>query len=353
MVAKPHVYKRSDSPFFLLSYYDEEGNRVRRSSGQTSRKAAEKELTRILDQMVETPSGSLSLSEGLDLFLDGQPLKPTSYRRYQVSLANWFDFFRDHDLVIFKQVTRKVIRKFMDTRKSSGVSDPTVLRDMAFLSSAWNYLLNHPDWEEKMPSNPIDSRLKQSLKESLPRYRMASPDEWKRIMAATTNDMQRCVLTIAVETGMRESELAHLEWRMVDLANRQIILTPDVVSLKNNRPRIIPLSQAACDKFFVTPRHPKAKTVFWHGDGQPFDRFSNSWRGIRRRSGVSNFRFHDIRHTFAGRFLNNTGDLMALKSILGHTSVAVTERYAYLIPGTLHERMRSFDRKNMMSIENE
>jgi hypothetical protein len=51
-----------------------------------------------------------------------------------------------------------------------------------------------------------------------------------------------------------------------------------------------------------------------------------------KRAGLEDLHFHDLRHTFASHWMMNGGDLYALKDILGHKSITMTQRYAHLSP---------------------
>jgi integrase len=54
-----------------------------------------------------------------------------------------------------------------------------------------------------------------------------------------------------------------------------------------------------------------------------------SFKGACRRVGIKNLRFHDLRHTFATRLVAKGIDIVSIKSLLGHSSVKVTERYTH------------------------
>ena len=49
-----------------------------------------------------------------------------------------------------------------------------------------------------------------------------------------------------------------------------------------------------------------------------------------KRTGIEDFRFHDLRHTFGSHYVMNGGDLLSLKEILGHSNMKMVERYAHL-----------------------
>ncbi len=106
----------------------------------------------------------------------------------------------------------------------------------------------------------------------------------------------------------------------------------------------MPLSDAAIGTLTGTPRHITSTYVFWHHDGERYSTFANSFALIARRAGVP-FRCHDLRHAFASRFLQATGDIAALQAILGHKTIAMTMRYAHMITSHLHRAMANFGTK--------
>ena len=55
-----------------------------------------------------------------------------------------------------------------------------------------------------------------------------------------------------------------------------------------------------------------------------------SFETILESAGIEDFRFHDLRHTFASWYMMNGGDLYELAKILGHSNIKMTERYAKL-----------------------
>jgi integrase len=59
-------------------------------------------------------------------------------------------------------------------------------------------------------------------------------------------------------------------------------------------------------------------------------RVEGSFEDLLDRAGIQNFRFHDLRHTFASWYMMNGGDLYELAKILGHSNIKMTERYAKL-----------------------
>src|ERR1043166_8923090 len=59
-------------------------------------------------------------------------------------------------------------------------------------------------------------------------------------------------------------------------------------------------------------------------------RVESSFEDLLVRAEIEDFRFHDLRHTFASWYMMNGGDLYELAKILGHSNIKMTERYAKL-----------------------
>lgn len=154
------------------------------------------------------------------------------------------------------------------------------------------------------------------------------------------------IIRLLAETGMRQEEVRGLERSQVSMQRREIRLTK--TKTKTSSPRTVPLSDIALSTLVGTPRHITSPVVFWHDDGQRYSTFANIFAVIARRVGVP-FRCHDLRHAFASRFLQATGNIPALQAILGHRSIQMTMRYAHMVTGHLHQAMTDFGAKDVSS----
>ena len=139
----------------------------------------------------------------------------------------------------------------------------------------------------------------------------------------------RLLVLVALTTGMRIAEIFGLSWQDV-LYDEGLIAVR--AKLKGGKMRYVPLTlelagemrrfSAADAEGRIFPPKPGAT-----GTRQ---RVEGSFEDLLERAGVEDFRFHDLRHTFASWYMMNGGDLYALAKILGHSNIKMTERYAKL-----------------------
>ncbi len=139
----------------------------------------------------------------------------------------------------------------------------------------------------------------------------------------------RMIVLIAVTTGMRVSEIFGLRWSDVMYSEGLLAVR---AKLKGGKMRYVPMPPDLAgelrrfpvvnDEDRIFPPKPGAKS------GR--QRVEGSFEDLLERAGIKDFRFHDLRHTFASWFMMNGGDLYELAKILGHSNLKMTERYAKL-----------------------
>lgn len=105
---------------------------------------------------------------------------------------------------------------------------------------------------------------------------------------------------------------------------------------KNADRREIPINITLEYLFKEIPRNTKSKCVFVDKDGKPYKEVKKSFSTALRKAGIHDFRFHDLRHTFASQLVMAGIDLTSVKELLGHKDITMTLRYSHLAPG--HKR---------------
>src|SRR5262249_33910534 len=152
---------------------------------------------------------------------------------------------------------------------------------------------------------------------------------------SASGPLLRPLIEMAVATGMRLEELLSLRWDQVDLDRKEVRL----VITKSKQPRVVPLSARAVAILAAMRRtHQGSPFVFTNpATGTRFKTIKKAFRTACRRAGVQDFRFHDLRHTFASWAVQSGADLYRLSRILGHTTLQMTSRYAHLATEHLHQ----------------
>ena len=320
-------------------YYDimVEGQRYRKFGGATrtqALRAQEKARTQILngEYGLETGVSKTKIEEFARTYLDRrQHLK--SRRRDNLSVRTLLRFFKGKQL---KAIDAAVIEDYIAWRRSEGVSNATINRELACLKRMYNLAIR---WKE-VRHNPVTSI--DMLKEPPGRTRFLYEDEANRLIQAA-NPYFRPVIITALNTGMRLGEILSLSWQSVHLES---VVSPyiEVSVSKNNRKRHIPLTGTMTALFRgLKAQRRHSRYVFVSSNGEPYKCIKKVWHTALRRAGIEDFRFHDLRHTFASHFIMRGGDLLSLKEILGHTTLKMVERYAHLAAAHKIKQMNHLD----------
>ena len=143
----------------------------------------------------------------------------------------------------------------------------------------------------------------------------------------------------AFHTGARMGELAGLKWEDVQFATRMIRIrrTRDREGTegppKGKRSRNVPMNSTLY-AVLKGHQHLAAPYVFLNSAGQKLDINGGLkvFRWICRKAGLRALRRHDIRHSFASNIVAATGNVVAVKDILGHADITTTMRYSHLAP---------------------
>jgi integrase/recombinase XerD len=328
------VYSRPESAYLWIEYRTQDGRKVRRSSKTTS----EREARKLLDREIRKLEHHTFRSAVVAFFeTKARHLKGSTLKCYQISLRN-VDPFLGH--LTLEEVSTEVLKSFIAARRRKGVTDATIKRDLAFVSSVFS---NAIETLPKGPSvNPVLMFPKRGLKEN-PRSRWLRKSEFERLLEACSCDMQRMIIKTAVYTGMRHGELVSLRKHHLDFHRQEVRLDPNIT--KNGKERIVPLCDWLCLELEQLCSTTPDDLVFCYQDLKtgayhPYVSFSNWWKGVRSRSRVSDLRFHDLRHTFASWFMQGGGDIYTLRGLLGHSSISTSQGYAHLNTGSLHQAIR-------------
>lgn len=216
-------------------------------------------------------------------------------------------------------------------QRRSQVKPASVNRELALLKHMFHKAI---DWGY-LSHNPL--KTVKLFKEPHGRIRYLTDDERERLLGEcqhSKSSMLYPVVLTALYTGMRKGELQSLTWNDVDFNAKVPIIT--VRQTKTNEPRHIPISKHLMPSArTLRNRHPDSFYVFSKPDGSPYGNWRKAFSNACSRAYVEDFRFHDLRHTFAS-YLGMAGyNAFVIKALLGHKTLAMSARYTHIADSQL------------------
>mgnify|MGYP001273075349 CR=1 FL=1 len=158
-----------------------------------------------------------------------------------------------------------------------------------------------------------------------PRTRFLEKEEIAAVIDKCKEPL-RSVVIVAVYTGMRRGEIINLKWHDIDIKRGVIHL----YHTKNNESRDVPMNDVVRKVLIRQLKHPESPYVFTYLDGRPYRNADRQLRKILKALKIEDFRFHDLRHTFASQLVMSGVDLNTTRELLGHKTMAMTIRYSHL-----------------------
>lgn len=182
-------------------------------------------------------------------------------------------------------------------------------------------------WQMATETTLTQVRNVKLLEENNKRLRFLSVEECQRLIDCCHIHLKPIVI-VALDTGMRRGEIFNLKWKQVDLNHGFILIDTS----KNGERREIPIDGTLDKLFNSIPHSLESVYVFTGKDGNSYKSIERSFSTVLRRAGILDFRFHDLRHTFASHLVMNSVDLPTVKELLGHKTLNMTLRYSHLAP---------------------
>lgn len=329
------VYQRGNNWYIDFTFH---GQRIREMIGP-SRKGAEKVIAKRKAEIAE--------NKFLDKRKEPDPIKfydfakeylqwakankkPSSYQR---DLYTMRIFDREFQGKNIQEITTWQVEKYKTERKKK-FKPASVNRELALLKHLFSKAV---EWG-KLKESPAGKKVK-FFKGAVNRVRFLMPDEFQTLLS-NCEDFLKAIVTVAVHTGMRRGELLNLRWDQVDLEKG--IIT--ILDTKNSERKDIPMDETVRATLRLIERN--GDFVFSIKNGQPLYpmKLHYAFHGALKASNITDFRFHDLRHTFASNLVMAGVKIEKVQKLMGHKMIAMTQRYAHLAPGYLAESVKVLDK---------
>jgi integrase len=205
----------------------------------------------------------------------------------------------------------------------------TVNRYIAALSHSLSFAVKERRLLDRNPVSDISRK-----KESRGRTRFLSDDERAALLVASAKSdwpALHTLVLLAITTGARRGELLSLRWADLDVkAGRALVR-----ETKNGEQRTLPLAGKALEVLRALKLQGSARSeyVFPNPSGHPgaFEHFDSYWYAALEAAGISDFHFHDLRHTTASMLAAQGASLLEIADVLGHKTLAMVKRYSHLV----------------------
>lgn len=330
------VYQRKDRSGFWISWTDAQGRRRSRKTDAANITQAKQiraaELVRVEQARIlgHQPPGKDTFGEVAERFLKYQKarLTPAAYSREEGILRLHLARFNALKL---SAIRRTDIHRYV-TERAAVVSAYSVRRELAVLTHLFSLAV---EWE-LVPVNPAHRVKAPELPAGRVRY--LQPTELKALLEACPDGLRQ-IVALAVSTGMRRGEIMELRYLDVDLSNR-IICLPQT---KNGSSRVVHLNDMAITVI---------RSIGWNEETKPGDlifsdwtpgQVSTSFARICVRLKITDFRFHDLRHTAASWMRMSGADIHTVAELLGHKDLKMARRYQHLSPAFLADAVGKLD----------
>ena len=176
-----------------------------------------------------------------------------------------------------------------------------------------NYLLKNP-WQN-IKKFPVKNYSVRYLK----------PDEEERLFKVLPEYLKGIVI-VALNTGLRKSNILELRWEQINFDFNFI----EVLENKGNKHILIPLNEKLIQFFSNKPDVERKGYIFINPEtGLPYKDIKKAWSTALEKANIENFRFHDLRHTFATRLIEKNIDIVVAKELMGHADISTIMIYVH------------------------
>ncbi|MBF0359209.1 MAG: site-specific integrase [Magnetococcales bacterium] len=310
--------RRKENGIWYTDIVTPDGNRIRQSTGTRNKEQA----LELHDRLKADFWRQSRLQEKPDRPWKEAVVKYLEEKKHKLSIRNDHETFRWLDKYFGKkllsEITRDEIHRVRDIKRQES-SPTTANRMLQIVRALMRKAEREWEWIERAPAVQLFPEPKRRIRWLFPHEAELLIRELPEYLAYITR--------FALATGLRESNILTLEWSQVDLSRKVAWVHADMT--KNRRAIAVPLNADAVD--VVSQQIGKNQKLIFTYRGRALSSANNkTWRAALKRVAIEDFRFHDLRHTWASWHVQAGTPLHVLQELGGWESAEMVRRYAHL-----------------------
>jgi site-specific recombinase XerD len=229
-----------------------------------------------------------------------------------------------------KEIRTADIEDYVNRQKGRTLSTASINRSVALLRHMLNWAVAR-EHLEVTPFRRGGEALIRLEREDNRRRRRLSQDEEKTLLEHAPAHLRPMIIT-ALDTGMRRGEMPSLRFCDIDRTRQAFVLRG--TTTKSKKTRFVPIGTARLKAVLefqridgVGEQKPDRVPVFSNATGESVRFFRKAWERALAKAGLSDLRWHDLRHEYASRLAERGVPLSQVRDLLGHASITTTESY--------------------------
>ncbi len=324
------LYRRKDSPNWWIKL-SHNGRAIQKSAGTSDRLKAREYHDKLKAQLWDVTrlgvKPSRTWEEAVLRWLGEKEHKAS--RRDDLRNFRWL---HGHLAKMeLSEINRDVVEQIAQARRRDGVRNGTVNRTLALLRSVLRAAAEDWEWLNRAPRVRL-------LPEPKGRVRFLTTEECSRLLAELPEHLS-AMMRFSVLTGLRQRNVRELRWTQVDLERRFVWV--EAGQAKTGEGIAVPLTTEAAQ--VVSEQKGKHAEVVFTYRGKAIRQVNGTaWRRALKRARIEDFRWHDLRHTWATLHAQAGTPLHVLQELGGWRTAAMVRRYAHLTGAHLRSHVDAF-----------
>lgn len=320
------LYKRGSVWWMSFTH---NGKQYRRSTETEDKKLAARIFDKLKGEIAEEKwferleGEAITFNELMERYLREHSIVNKTHKSYIRDKAIEKHLAKAFGNLILTEITPKMIAEYKSKRRADGVSPRTINYELTFMSHAFNLAIK--EWE-LVKDNPVARVRKEKVRNIMERW--LTLEEEVKLLAASPQWLKD-IIVFAINTGLRQGEIMALQWHQIDFHRKTITIyeqknkcvdtLPLNVTALNVLSNKVLAGQASNDLVFANPLHKHIGSSV----------LIRAFHRAIKKAEIPKLRFHDLRHTFATRLVQNGVDLFTVQKLGRWKNTSMVMRYAH------------------------